>query len=90
MRDYVVGDMVLEIMGIWVLVLVGTGLYLWWPRKLAMEQGLARVSGGLLGIRRGATGRARWRDLHGLGGSRAARGDDAHARVRHGVVVVLE
>jgi uncharacterized iron-regulated membrane protein len=67
MRDYVVGDMVLEIMGIWVLALVGTGLYLWWPRKSRWSKG-SKGERRLLGIRRGATGRARWRDLHGLGG----------------------
>jgi uncharacterized iron-regulated membrane protein len=67
MRDYVVGDMVLEIMGIWVLVLVLTGLFLWWPRRSRWSSG-SKGQRRRFGIRRGATGRARWRDLHGLGG----------------------
>ena len=33
MRPYVVGDLVLELAGIWTLVLVASGLFLWWPRK---------------------------------------------------------
>ena len=49
MRDYVVGDMVLEIMGIWVLALVGTGLYLWWPRKISDGVRVPRASGGCSG-----------------------------------------
>jgi uncharacterized iron-regulated membrane protein len=67
MRTYAVGDLVLEILGVWTLILVFSGLYLWFPRR-------SRTSKGSKGerrtwfIRKGATGRARWRDLHGLGG----------------------
>jgi uncharacterized iron-regulated membrane protein len=70
MRPYIVGDLVLEILGVWTLVLVMSGLFLWWPRKRASE---ARVAKGgatrrRVGLRRGVTGRARWRDLHGMSG----------------------
>ena len=67
MRPYVIGDLILEILGVWTLVLVFSGLYLWFPRR-------SRNSDGSKGgrrtwfIRTGATGRARWRDLHGFGG----------------------
>lgn len=61
MRDYVLGDLILEILGVWTLVLVFSGLYIWWPRR--SSRGERRPV-----IRRGAAGRARWRDLHGLGG----------------------
>ncbi len=32
-RDYVLGDLILEILGVWTLVLIGSGLYLFWPRR---------------------------------------------------------
>lgn len=67
MRDYVLGDLVLEILGVWTLVLVFSGLYLWWPRKSSNSNG-SKGARRLFGIRRGVRGRARWRDLHGVGG----------------------
>jgi uncharacterized iron-regulated membrane protein len=67
-RDYVVGDLVLEILGVWTLVLVFSGLFLWWPRRSRTSVGSTGKQPGF-GIRRGVTGRARWRDLHGLGGA---------------------
>lgn len=67
MRDYVLGDLVLEILGVWTLVLVFSGLFLWWPRKSANSTG-SKGARGLFTIRRGVSGRARWRDLHGVGG----------------------
>lgn len=62
MRDYVVGDLVLEMLGVWTLVLVFSGLYIWWPRRSRDSPRRLAV------IRRGASGRARWRDLHGAAG----------------------
>jgi uncharacterized iron-regulated membrane protein len=67
MRDYVVFDLVLEILGVWTLVLVVSGLFLWWPRR-SRRRGSEDKPKSILGIRRGVTGRARWRDLHGLSG----------------------
>jgi uncharacterized iron-regulated membrane protein len=67
MRPYVLGDLMLEMLGGWTLVLIMSGIYLWWPRRrsAAADRGNARKR---FGIRRGVTGRARWRDLHGFSG----------------------
>ena len=67
MRDYVVGDLVLEILGVWTIVLVLSGLFLWWPRR-SRSSSLRRSARRLFGIRLSKKGRARWRDLHGLSG----------------------
>jgi uncharacterized iron-regulated membrane protein len=50
---------VVELVAGWALVLVATGIYLWWPRRRAA---------GVVAIRAGAKGRAWWRDLHAVGG----------------------
>ncbi len=50
------GDRLVELAASWALVLVATGLLLWWPR------GRWRVAGVLLPTRR--RGRRFWRDLH--------------------------
>lgn len=67
LRDYVVGDLVLETMGVWTLVLVISGLFLYWPRR-SRAGGEARTGRRLLSLRLRKPGRARWRDLHGLSG----------------------
>jgi uncharacterized iron-regulated membrane protein len=67
MRTYVVGDLILEILGIWTLVLIGSGLYLFWPRRSRQSHG-SKGARRLFAVRWGAGGRARWRDLHGLAG----------------------
>lgn len=67
MRDYVLGDLVLEVLGVWTLVLVFTGLYLWWPRRTNTAEGEANGR-GVFKVRWSKGGRARWRDLHGLSG----------------------
>jgi uncharacterized iron-regulated membrane protein len=56
------GDLMIELMACWGLVLVATGLYLWWPRK--REAGKA-----LFKPRLSKKGRARWRDLHAVPGA---------------------
>lgn len=65
MRDYVLGDLILEILGVWTLVLVFSGLYLWWPRR---SRSKPTNSERPTGVRIKKSGRARWRDLHGLSG----------------------
>jgi uncharacterized iron-regulated membrane protein len=67
MREYVVGDLILEILGVWTLVLIGSGLYLFWPRRSRQSQG-SKGARRLFTVRWAAGGRARWRDLHGLAG----------------------
>jgi uncharacterized iron-regulated membrane protein len=64
MRPYVLGDLILELFGIWTMTLVLAGLYLWWPRRGRRTAATSSV----LGVRRGVSGRPRWRDLHGLAG----------------------
>lgn len=64
--EFVIGDMILEVFACWAIVLVASGLYLWWPRKSRASGG--RVGGGLLVPRLSKRGRARWRDLHAIPG----------------------
>jgi len=63
MQDFVVGDMVLEVLAGWTLVLIGSGLYLWWPRRTRNNRS-GRAERPLLRPRLTTSGRARWRDLH--------------------------
>ena len=65
MRPYVIGDLLLEIFGCWAIVLVLSGLYLWWPRKSRTKGTNGR---SLFGVRWRKGGRGRWRDLHALPG----------------------
>lgn len=51
---------VIEIVGGWAILLVATGLYLWWPRGR---------SGGVVSVRGGARKRIFWRDLHAVTGA---------------------
>ncbi|UIJ44231.1 PepSY domain-containing protein [Sphingomonas cannabina] len=56
-----IGDRIVELAACWGLVLIATGLYLWWPRG---RKGL----GGILFPRLWAKGRLFWRDLHAVTG----------------------
>lgn len=53
-----VGSMVVELAASWTILLLLTGLYLWWPR--------GRRLGGVLYPRLGQYGRVFWRDLHAV------------------------
>ncbi|TFF41814.1 PepSY domain-containing protein [Pseudomonas sp. RIT623] len=55
-----VGDRLVELAAGWGIVLVVSGLYLWWPR--------GRSSAGVLWPRFSARGRLLWRDLHAVTG----------------------
>ncbi len=57
MRNYVVGDIVLEVLGVWTLVLVMSGLYLWWQRRSRTATTKTKASG-----------RAKLRNAHSLSG----------------------
>jgi len=72
MQDFIIGDMVLEIFTCWAIILVVSGLYLWWPRRSRAQGG--RVARGVVVPRVGKQGRARWRDLHAIPGMFAAIG----------------
>ncbi|MES3081880.1 PepSY-associated TM helix domain-containing protein [Sphingomonas faeni] len=54
-----VGDRIVELAACWALVLIVTGVYLWWPRGRG-------GFGGILYPRLGARGRLFWRDLHAV------------------------
>lgn len=54
------GGWLVEAAGSWAIVLVVTGLYLWWPR--------GRAAAGVLWPRIGAGRRVLWRDLHAVTG----------------------
>lgn len=55
------GSVLVELAACWAIVLILTGLYLWWPRS---SKGLA----GVLYPRLSKTGRLFWRDLHAVVG----------------------
>jgi uncharacterized iron-regulated membrane protein len=57
------GQAVIEVVAGWIILLVLSGAYLWWPRGRRQ---------GVLAIRAGASGRAWWRDLHAVTGAYAA------------------
>ncbi|MFE0014696.1 PepSY-associated TM helix domain-containing protein [Mesorhizobium sp. NPDC059054] len=51
--------MLIEIAGGWSILLVGTGIYLWWPR---------RQTGGVVSVRGTPSRRVFWRDTHAVTG----------------------
>lgn len=55
------GDAVVELAACWALVLIATGVFLWWPRG-------RRTLGGILYPRWRSRGRAWWRDVHAVTG----------------------
>ena len=55
------GSMLVELAGSWGIVMIVTGLYLWWPRS---QNGL----GGIVYPRLRGSGRVFWRDLHAVTG----------------------
>ncbi|MDF3931135.1 PepSY-associated TM helix domain-containing protein [Pseudomonas citronellolis] len=54
------GSLLVELAACWTVLLLVTGLYLWWPRGSRL--------GGVLYPRPGQRGRLFWRDLHGVTG----------------------
>jgi uncharacterized iron-regulated membrane protein len=56
-----VGNLWMELTAVWILVLLASGIYLWWPRAI-------EVAKPMLKIRWGKGGRIRWRDVHALTG----------------------
>jgi uncharacterized iron-regulated membrane protein len=56
-----IGNLWMELTATWILVLLGSGIYLWWPRAIEAAKPLLKVR-----WRQG--GRVRWRDVHALVG----------------------
>jgi uncharacterized iron-regulated membrane protein len=54
-----IGSMVVELAASWAIIMIVTGLFLWWPRQ-------AKGLGGVLYPRLRAGGRVFWRDLHAV------------------------
>jgi uncharacterized iron-regulated membrane protein len=55
------GSILVELAASWALIMLGTGIYLWWPRE-------SRGAAGLLYPRLHAGSRVFWRDLHAVSG----------------------
>jgi uncharacterized iron-regulated membrane protein len=55
------GSAVVELAASWAIIMIVTGLYLWWPRQ-------AKGLGGVVYPRLGRGSRVLWRDLHGVTG----------------------
>lgn len=66
MQEFMVGDMLLEVFACWAIVLVLSGVLLWWPRQSRSRGG--RRGKAVLVPRLAKKGRARWRDLHAIPG----------------------
>ncbi|GAY19221.1 membrane protein [Mycobacterium sp. shizuoka-1] len=56
-----IGNLWMELTATWILVLLASGIYLWWPRAIESAKPLLKVR-----WRKG--GRVRWRDVHALTG----------------------
>ncbi len=56
-----IGNLWMELTATWILVLLASGVYLWWPRAIEAAKPLLR-------IRWRDGGRIRWRDVHALTG----------------------
>jgi uncharacterized iron-regulated membrane protein len=56
-----IGSYLVEVAACWTIVMLLTGLYLWWPRD-------GRGLGGVLYPRLGRNGRGFWRDIHATAG----------------------
>ncbi|MGH8315098.1 MAG: PepSY-associated TM helix domain-containing protein, partial [Steroidobacterales bacterium] len=59
------GSIAVELAASWAIVMIVTGLYLWWPRK---ERAATARFAGILYPRLRASGRTFWRDLHAVTG----------------------
>lgn len=56
-----IGNLWMEVTAVWILVLLASGVYLWWPRAIESAKPLFKV-------RWDKGGRIRWRDVHALTG----------------------
>lgn len=56
-----IGNLWMELTAVWILILMASGIFLWWPRAIEATKPLLKIR-----WRKG--GRIRWRDLHALTG----------------------
>ena len=75
-----VGNHWIEVVAGWAIVLVVSGIFLWWPRGR---------SGGIYSVRGQRPQRIWWRDVHAVTGVIAAVGDPLPCRHRNAVVGIL-
>lgn len=61
------GSMLVELAASWAVVMLITGLFLWWPRGVEGASGVRRAA-GIVYPRLGRGGRVFWRDLHAVTG----------------------
>src|SRR5471032_2278164 len=64
------GEIAMELAGCWTLVMIGTGIALWWPKARQVGQAGGRFVPRLSSSK----GRAWWRELHAVGGAWLALG----------------
>ena len=64
------GEILMELAGCWTLVMIGTGIALWWPKARQTSQQGGRFVPRLSSSK----GRAWWRELHAVGGAWLALG----------------
>lgn len=62
------GTLVVELVASWFVVLLITGVYIWWPKKHAKRPVKSNAAGGVFVVRTQAGKRVFWRDLHAVGG----------------------
>ena len=62
------GDWYIELVACWSVVLVVTGVYLWWPRGRTRRRGSSRGDGVLVPRWNARNRRIRWRDVHAITG----------------------
>ncbi|SAL42001.1 PepSY-associated TM helix domain-containing protein [Caballeronia telluris] len=69
-----IGELVMELAGCWTLVMIGTGIALWWPNARQKGGQSGGQKGGVWTPRLTLRGRAWWRDIHAVGGIWLAAG----------------
>jgi uncharacterized iron-regulated membrane protein len=67
------GEILMELAGCWTLVMIGTGIALWWPKARA-ESHKSPKGGRFVPRLSSLKGRAWWRELHAVGGAWLALG----------------
>ncbi len=61
------GTLTVELVASWFIVLIFTGIYIWWPKK-GLGTNKSQSAAGFFTIRTNKSRRLFWRDLHAVGG----------------------